>query len=200
MEKADVKKSEATIKALEKENRDLTQKLKGIQGERDNLIRQLEQDKKEYDTKELASQTRYNELHNMHEELTGKYSKMVQDQETLQKQLNEFPSKITNLAAENKKLVKETSDMHYNLGLFYFEKQEYKRAIPEFERVIKLNPQDPEAYYYLGYIYAEYLAKRDKAIECFNKYLELAPRGTHSNWVKQYILSWNIWDGKEKVE
>jgi chromosome segregation ATPase len=200
IKKTNIQKLETTIKTLEKENGDLNKKLNVIGEERNNLSKQLEQQNQGYAKKELASQSSYNELLNKYEELAAKHGKTVQEQEALQKQLNEFPSKIGNLAAENKRLVKETSDMHYNLGLFYFEKQEYKRAIPEFERAIKISPQDPESYYYLGYIYAEYFMERDKAIEYFNKYLELAPRGTHSDWVKRYIFSWRIWDKKENIE
>ncbi len=200
IKKTNIRKLETTIKTLKNENRDLTKKLNVIGEESNSLSKQLEKQKQEYNKNELASQSRYNKLLNKYEELVAKHGKTVQEQEALQERLDEFPRKIANLAGENKRLVKETSDMHYNLGLFYFEKQEYKRAIPEFERAIKISPQDPESYYYLGYIYAEYFMQREKAIKYFDKYLELAPRGTHSDWVKRYIYSWRIWDKKENIE
>ncbi len=198
--KTRVRELEASVKTLKGDNKDLAQKLREIGLEKDKLDRQLEQNKKEYDKEQLTLQKRYDDLSSQYEELTTKYRKLEKEQEVLNKRLAEFPSKIANLAAENKRLVGETADMHYNLGLFYFRKQEYKRALPEFERTIKINPQDAESYYYLGYIYAEYFMKQDKAIEYFDKYVELAPRGIHSAWVNQYILSWRIWDEKENIE
>jgi len=198
--KTGIRKLEASIQALESDNKALDKQLKEISIERDNSNKQLELNKKEYEKEKLTLQNRYNNLNKKYIDLTKKYQKLVQEQRLLNKKLAEFPSKIVSLANENKKLIKETADMHFNLGLFYFGAQEYKRALPEFERGIKINPQDAEAYYHAGYIYAEHLMNRNKAIEYFNKYLQLSPRGTHSAWVEQYILSWRIWDNKENIE
>ena len=198
--KTGIKKLEETIEKLKKTNNDLAGKLKEIDKEKEILNRQLEQNKEEYGKENSTLQKLYNELNNKYIELTAEHQKLEEEEKRLNRKLSQFPSKIVNLANENKKLVKETASMHYNLGVFYFGKQEYKRAIPEFERAIKINAQDADSYYHLGYIYSEYLMDQDKAIKYFNRYLELSPRGVHAAWVRQYILSWHIWEEKERVD
>ena len=160
------------ISGLSRENKDLNRKVSNLERERDSLEGQLQRDQKAHEEKELASKARYDQLHNMYDDLMEKYRKIVQEQRTTQQTLDEFPRKIANLAAVNKKLLKETSDMHYNMGVSYFERREYRRALPEFERAIEISPEDAEPYYYLGYIYAEFYFRREKATEYFKEYLE----------------------------
>ena len=91
--------------------------------------------------------------------------------------------------------------MHYNLGVFYTQHKEYKRAIAEFEKAIELNPDDPYAHFNLGYIYAEYLVDRSKAVEHFRHYLRLADKSDKDiDWVKKYILTWQAWEGKTPLK
>jgi tetratricopeptide (TPR) repeat protein len=91
--------------------------------------------------------------------------------------------------------------MHYNLGVFYTKNKEYPRAIAEFEKSIELNPEDPYAHFNLGYIYAEYLVDRPKAIVNFRKYLSLLKTDDKdADWVKKYILTWQTWEGKKPIE
>lgn len=78
--------------------------------------------------------------------------------------------------------------MHYNLGVFYTKEGNYQKAIKEFEAVIKANPNDADAYYNLGVIYAEYLNEEEKAIDYFSRYLELAPNDKDADKARKYLL------------
>ena len=72
--------------------------------------------------------------------------------------------------------VKDNPDLaaaHLGLGAI-FEKENLKRAIAEYEKTIKLNPGNPDAYYRLGIIYAQKLLD-PKAEWYFKKTVELIP-------------------------
>ncbi len=126
-----------------------------------------------------------------------KYKKAVVQNKTLEKKLASLPREYAEIARENKILLKRTALMHYNLGVFYTKNKEYPRAVAEFEKAIELNPEDAQAYFNLGYIYAEFYVDRPKAIENFQKYLLLAKKEDKDiDWAKKYILTWQTWEGK----
>lgn len=130
-----------------------------------------------------------------------KYEKAMIKNRLLEKKADQLPVKFAEMARENKVLLKETALMHYNLGVFYTKNKEYARSIAEFEKAIELNPDDPYAHYNLGYIYAEYLVNRQKAIANFRKYLNLLKTDDKdSDWVKKYIITWQTWEGKKPME
>lgn len=200
MEGVDFRKPEVTLRALKKENINLSDSLEDINKELDNIKKNWEETESDYKKEAQASQKRYDELHNMHEDLLAEYHQVVREYELLQVDMDKFPSKFAALANQNEKLIEETAKMHYNLGVFYFKESEYQRSIPEFERAIKLDPKDAGSYYYLGHIYAERLGRHREAIEYFKKHLQLAPHSVHSDWVKKYMLSRQAWDGEIYLE
>jgi tetratricopeptide (TPR) repeat protein len=118
----------------------------------------------------------------------------------LAKEATQFPQKFADLARHNRKLVTETADMHYNLGVSNIKNKDYKRAVKEFEKVLELKPDDAYANYNLGYIYAEHLVDREKAIAYFQKYLTYAPDEKDANWVRKYVLTWQTWYKKNIVK
>ncbi len=89
--------------------------------------------------------------------------------------------------------------MHYNLGVILSRQKDYRRAAVEFRKVIELRPDDADAHYNLGVIYAEHVPNRSKALAYFRKYLALNPRSQDASWVKQYIATWQAWEGKERL-
>ncbi|MDD5745979.1 MAG: tetratricopeptide repeat protein [Candidatus Omnitrophica bacterium] len=130
-------------------------------------------------------------------EANVKYKKALVQNKTLEKKLANLPREYAEIARENKILLKRTALMHYNLGVFYTKNKEYTRAVAEFEKAIELNPEDAQAYFNLGYIYAEFYVDRPKAIENFQKYLLLAKKEDKDiDWAKKYILTWQTWEGK----
>ncbi|MBU4304521.1 MAG: tetratricopeptide repeat protein [Candidatus Omnitrophica bacterium] len=131
------------------------------------------------------------------DEIKEKYNKALAQNKTLEKKLERQPREYAEVARENKILLKRTALMHYNLGVFYTKNKDYPRAIAEFEKAVELNPEDSQAYFNLGYIYAEYYEDRQKAIANFQKYLRLAKKDDKDiDWVKKYILTWQTWEGK----
>ena len=130
-----------------------------------------------------------------------RYEQAMVKNRTLEKKVDQLPPKFAEMARQNKTLIKETALMHYNLGVFYTKNKEYPRAIAEFEKATELNPDDPYAHYNLGYIYAEYLVDRTKAITHFRTYLSLLKTDDKdSDWVKKYIVTWQTWEGKKPME
>lgn len=63
---------------------------------------------------------------------------------------------------------------HFLLGTAYFGRQEFDRAITEYQKSIALNPSFSNAYNLLGYSYRA-LEKYDDAEQAFKKYIELIP-------------------------
>ena len=71
------------------------------------------------------------------------------------------------------------SAAHNQLAKVYTEKGLYQEARHEYEEVVRLNPDDPEAHHGLGVVYSE-LGQHDEAIATLEKswkgYLKLGRR------------------------
>lgn len=134
-------------------------------------------------------------------ELRDKYEESRKHNKGLEKKLEDLPKNFAELARENKILIKRTSVMHYNLGVFYTQNREFDRAVAEFEKAVELNPEDSGSYFNLGYIYAEHLQNRSKAVSYFKNFLRLAHADDKDvDWVKRYILTWQTWEGATAVK
>jgi tetratricopeptide (TPR) repeat protein len=135
------------------------------------------------------------------DKLNKDYAEAVKKNKAFEKQVIDMPVKFAEVARQNTALVRETANMHYNLGVFYMKQKDYSRAVSEFEKSIELTPDDTYAHFNLGYIYAEYLVSRPKAVEHFRQYLRLAKKDDKDvDWVKKYILTWEAWSGKQPLE
>lgn len=125
----------------------------------------------------------------------------VRKNKKLWDEMQNAPKKFAELARQNKLLIAQTTDMHYNLGIFYSKNKEYNRAAVEFEKVVEIDPNHAYAHFNLGYIYAEYLVNRQKAAKHFRHYLGLAKGDDKDlDWVKKYLLTWEAYDGKGRVQ
>jgi tetratricopeptide (TPR) repeat protein len=134
-------------------------------------------------------------------EFKKRYEQAMAKNRSLEKKIESIPARFAEIARENKVLIKETALMHYNLGVFYTKNKEYSRAIAEFEKDLELNSDDGAAHYNLGFIYAEYLTNRPKALEHFRKFLALVKSEDKDvDWVKKYILTWQTWEGKKPID
>ncbi len=134
-------------------------------------------------------------------EFKKRYEQALGRNRVLEKKAEQVPKRFAEISRQNKTLLKETALMHYNLGVFYSKNKEYIRALAEFEKSVELNPDDAASYFNLGYICAEYLVNRPKAINYFRKYLSLVKTEDKDvDWVKKYILTWQTWEGKKPME
>lgn len=134
-------------------------------------------------------------------EVKDKYESVKKQNRVLEKKLEDTPGKFAELARENKILIKRTSMMHYNLGVFYTQNKEFERAVSEFEKAVELNPEDSSSHFNLGYIYAEHLLNRQRAVMHFKQYLKLAKKDDKDvDWAKRYILTWQTWEGNVPIK
>jgi chromosome segregation ATPase len=135
------------------------------------------------------------------EELNKNYAEAIKKNREFEKKVSEAPAKFTEIARQNRALIKSTANLHYNAGVFYTKQKEYSRAAAEFEKAIELVPDDAYSHFNLGYIYAEYVVDRPKAIEHFKAYLRSAKKEDKDvDWVKKYILTWESWSAKQPME
>ena len=129
------------------------------------------------------------------------YSDALKKNKKLEQEARNIPAKFSEIARQNKVLIRQTAEMHYNLGVFYTKNKEYERAIAEFEKVVEIDPNDSYAHFNLGYIYAEYLVNRKKAIKHFRHYLGLAKSDDKDiDWVKKYLLTWETYEGRASMK
>ena len=185
--------NEATVKELRKKVADLDKAKNSLEGRLKNKNKEVEQ---------LKSQKA--KLEEIKEQLSAQIKdkkniivEAVNKNKRLEEENKNIPRKFTEMARQNTKLIKDTSEMHYNLGVFYTKNKEYARAVAEFEKVVEIAPDDSYAHFNLGYIYAEYLVNRAKAIEHFRRFLILAKGGDKDiEWVKKYLLTWETYEGK----
>ena len=69
-------------------------------------------------------------------------------------------------------------DSHYTLGLIYEKRGQYAEAEKALRAALLANPNYVDVYFTLGVLYADGLKDQKKAVEAFERYLELG--GTHS--------------------
>lgn len=185
-DKSLLKKAESDNASLRKENANLSSDLKKAQGEAGKL--------KEREAK-------IKELQDKLEDIDRSYDEAVKKNSALEQKITKSPQRFAEIARQNQALIKETSNIHYNLGVFYNNKKEYSRAIAEFEKALELNPGDAYAQFNLGYIYAEQMVNRPKAIQHFKQYLRLANQDDKDvDWVKKYLLTWETYDQKRPMD
>jgi|UniRef100_A0A7V3RFS7 superkiller protein 3 len=58
------------------------------------------------------------------------------------------------------------------IGQSYLLNKEYEKAISKFSEALKINPHDPEVYYYLGLAY-EHVGKLEQAKQMYEKALAI---------------------------
>jgi tetratricopeptide (TPR) repeat protein len=163
--------------------------------------KQLEQKIKYLEERKLDAQAQSELYRRQLNDFKNRYEQALSKNRALERKAEQTPKRLAEIARENKVLIKETALMHYNLGVFYTKNKEYSRAIAEFEKSIELNPDDAYAHYNLGYIYAEYMVNRPKAIESFRRFLRLTKSDDKDvDWVKKYMLTWQTWEAKKPVD
>ncbi|MCX5694720.1 MAG: tetratricopeptide repeat protein [Candidatus Omnitrophica bacterium] len=192
-------KAEATVKI-----KDLNKKFGDLQKEKTAIQNSAKRQESEFD--QIRQQKTKLELENTSLKLQlkdckDKLAEALKKNKMMWDEVQNVPKKIAELARQNKLLIAETAQMHYNLGIFYSKNKQYDRAAIEFEKVVEIDPNHAYAHFNLGYIYAEYLVNRQKASKHFRYYLSLAKGDDKDiDWVKKYLLTWEAYDGKQRVQ
>jgi tetratricopeptide (TPR) repeat protein len=178
------------LEAVKRENIALSRSAKQLE----DRIKKLQEEKLNNDAQQ--------EIYRMQiKEFKKRYEKALTRNRALEKKSEQMPTRFAEISRQNKTLLKETALMHYNLGVFYSKNKEYTRAMAEFDKSVELNPDDAASYFNLGYISAEYLVNRPKAIAYFRKFLSLVKTEDKDvDWVRKYILTWQTWEGKKPME
>ena len=109
-----------------------------------------------------------------------------------------LPKKLAEETRKSGKIIKGASDRHYNTGVFYAKKGEYRRARAEFKEALKINPDHAFALYNLGQIYSTHLVDKEKAVYYFGEYLRVCPDAGDKDLVREYIITWKSRDRRGK--
>ncbi|UCC96194.1 MAG: tetratricopeptide repeat protein, partial [Candidatus Omnitrophota bacterium] len=197
--KKHIEKKEVEYTIVDEIKRDL----KGAEKKAERLNRQnrsFQEQIEKLESQKIALKAESEVYHKQIRQLKRQYQEAVSTNKKLERKLSDVPKKFAEIARENRLLIKETALMHYNLGVFYTEERQYGRAVAEFEKAIELNPDDAYAYFNLGYLYAEHLIDRAKAIKNFRQYLRRAGKNEKEvDWVKRYILTWQAWEEEKPI-
>lgn len=194
----ELEKSVAELEAKPTE-RELRHELKRVKKEQEALRRRLRESEKKFATLEqvkIKKDQDYIALESEFAQLRQGYTEAVADNAELEHRIQDLPEDVKEVARVQEKLLKDTADAHYNLGVMFTEKKDFNRALTEFHKVIELRPDDLDAMYNLGVIYAEHVPNRERAMQYFRRYLEERPAGPDSDWARKYIASWQVWGAK----
>jgi tetratricopeptide (TPR) repeat protein len=113
--------------------------------------------------------------------------------------INQAPDRVKDMAAQNQVLLKETSEMHYNMGVFFTENKQFLQAEKEYLRALDFDANNQKVHYNLGYLYAEDLDKHDKAMHHLEKYLQMDPNSKESEAIRSYIATRQSWNSTGSV-
>jgi chromosome segregation ATPase len=169
----------------------------------DSLAGELQQVKRELtqlQSKDAKTEKKLSGTKNRLDKLMDDYTEVLSKNKVMNYRIKNLPKDVTRIARQHEQLVEEVADTHYNLGVLFTQRDDYIRAIKEFRKVVELKPNDGDAYYNLGLIYAEHVPDRQKALQHFRRYLEINPDADDAGWVKQYIVSWRAWEAEDPLE
>ena len=78
---------------------------------------------------------------------------------------------------------------HNQLGILYGKVGHYDKAVEHCRKAVEIDPGFASAYYNLGVLYQTYLDNPAKALEAYNRYLELRPEGQRAAAVRKIVAA-----------
>lgn len=180
--------------------------LKVMQSRNEELRRQIDEIKADKNSSDLQIAEQNSKVQALLEELEAEKSKNRNlppelPAEVIQAsaQLTQFPGELVSVRLERDRLLKETADLHYNLGVSLVQMGEYQRAVKEFLRTLELVPDDIESHFNLGKLYAQHLKNNDEAVRYFEKYIQLQPQAKDMDSVRKFIETVQAYNGEESL-
>ena len=165
-------------------NKTLKKQLTSVKDEREKL-------------KEKLAGHKMNELKDEIEKLKREKQAYIDDNEQFRKRMKIALNELLSNNADLKKLKKELAIVHYNLGVMFYQAGDYKKALKEYQQVLKMKPGDAFSHYNLALIYEEVEKDKEKAIYHYNKYLQFKSSAEDVSQVKEWIteaeLEQKIW-------
>ncbi|MFH1867911.1 MAG: tetratricopeptide repeat protein [Candidatus Omnitrophota bacterium] len=184
-DKSTITEFKKTISNITKDNKDL-----------DNKFKLAERDTEKLKDLKNKADARIESLETSLDEYKKNYDDAKKKNNALEKEVKNMPKKFQELSRQNRTLIKETAKTHYNLGVFYTKEKEYDRGASEFAKAVEINPDDAYSHFNLGYLYAEHMVNRKKALEHFRHFLRLAKGNDKDiDWVRKYVLTWDTYEG-----
>lgn len=105
----------------------------------------------------------------------------------IKKQQERIAQLEEDLSVTRDQIKKQEALLHYNLGVTYTKEKSYEMAIDEYEKALSLNSEDADTHYNLAILYDELGKNPKRAIEHYQKYLELKPDAVDIDEVKEWI-------------
>lgn len=123
----------------------------------------------------------------------------IADMKEVVKKKQELVNNLHDIAKKNKivthqlkqieeSVKKETLKFHYNLAVMYDRSGDYQNACKEYLESLKVASNDTDTHYNLAIIYDDHLDDKKKAIEHYQKYLELCPTSEDAKKVEYWIV------------
>ena len=151
----DLKKDlEATVKEVKAKLKDESERI-------DELVTKTH--KKLDDAIELE-----NKVKALNESLSKRPDQKITEQE--KKDFQTLSQKVEQKSAENR-----SADDWVLLGWRDLNTDRFDQALEKFENALKVNPENPRAYFAIGYLYQEKLNKPAEALEAYNQAIALDP-------------------------
>ncbi len=104
--------------------------------------------------------------------------------------LNELRRKVAIL---EDRLVKEKGAYYYNLAVAYSHAKFYDKAAQAYEQALLHDPKNADAYYNLGLLNENIMAKPKEAIKNYQQYLELNPKAEDKFKIEDRIERLELW-------
>src|SRR5215510_16577463 len=85
--------------------------------------------------------------------------------------------------------LEEEKESHYQAGKTCLNSMDYRGAIEEFEKALKINPDSTSAHMQLGCLFEEKEPDPAAAIYHYQQFLKLRPHTDNAEWIQQRIAN-----------
>ena len=188
-ENEELKKESLSYLRQQKDTDEKRQEIENIVGKQDQRLKSLK-GKLQAAEKELQTLKQENlKLADIHD-FTGNIQVKKQEEKISQLEAD--------LSTAREQMKKQEALLHYNLGVTYTKEKNYEMAIDEYEKALSLNLKEPDTHYNLAILYDELGKNPKRAIEHYQKYLELRPDAPDIDEVKEWITNLMLGEVKPK--